>query len=97
VHVILMFENEKECRFTAVLQPGPAKQVTVVEGGRLNRRETEYHVTVDHGYVWKVILLAMPTADTRGASPMVSTAKLERVTIMRAQRSPYRTGSFPTS
>jgi hypothetical protein len=60
-HVILMFENENERRFKVVLQSRAEKQVTVVTCGRLNRRESEYKVTVDGGPAWKVILLAMPS------------------------------------
>jgi hypothetical protein len=60
VHVILTFKTETERRFKAVLQLGLEKQVTVVELARLNRRETEYDLSVDHGHACKVILLSMP-------------------------------------
>ncbi len=60
MHVILTSENEKEWGFKAVLQPGAIKQGTVVEGGRLNMRETEYTVTMDDGHAWTAVLLAMP-------------------------------------
>lgn len=60
MQVNLKSENEKEWHFKAILRPGMEQRGRVIEGGRLNRRETEYEVIVDRGHAWKAVLLAMP-------------------------------------
>jgi len=58
--LVLLSETDGWLRYRAVIAPGVRRELAVEPGRRLNRRETEYRVTVGEGRPWIVVVLSMP-------------------------------------